>query len=162
MKYVFTLLFCLSVFLCQGQNLELEQLKSIINQPVPSITDSLIKQGWTVRPELSGVQGNQLYQTFSFGDSKDEQAKALAWLRVHADNEIINQLYYQLPTAEQYELVLKQIKAVATEKKGVPNADGDKNINAYYLSSYYTFQTITGDGNYTIMLLMNKTPQEKL
>jgi len=155
MKFIFTFLICLSAFVSKAQNLRLDELKSIINRPVASLRDSLTVNGWALRPELSARQAHQLYQTFSYGNQKEEQGKAIAWLRVHADNGIINQLYYQLPGAEQYELVLKEIKVAGTEKKDMETIE-DKNINTYYVSADYTFQTIVGAGNFTIMVMTNK------
>jgi len=152
-----TLLFSLTALFSTAQNLDLSQLKSYLNQPVLTVSDSLTKNKWTVRPELSGIQAHQMYQTFSFGNQQDEQAKALAWLRIHADHNIVNQLYYQLPNIEQYNLVLKEIKETGTEKKGVQNIE-DNQINTYYLSADYTFQTITGANSYTIMVMTNKQP----
>lgn len=156
MKYILTLLICLNVFVTKAQDLQLNELKSFINHPSASLRDSLTVNGWELRPELSARQAHQMYQTFSFGNSKEEGAKAIAWLRIHADNGVINQLYYQLPGPEQYEVLLKEIKEAGTEKKGVESIE-DKNINTYYVSADYTFQTIVGAGNYTIMVMTNKS-----
>lgn len=154
MKYVFTLLFCFAFLQGKTQNLSLDQLKAFIYQPVESAADSLIKQEWTLRPELSGAQANQLYQTYSFGNHKDEQAKAVAWLRIHADNGKVNQLYYQSPGIEQYNLILQEIKKIGVAKKDTENVD-PKQVSTYYVASYYTFQTITGKDSYTVMVTTN-------
>jgi len=155
MKYILTLLICFAVLITKAQNLQLNELKSFINHSAASLRDSLVVNGWAIRPGLSARQGHQMYQTFSFGNEKEEQAKAIAWLRIHADNGVINQLYYQLPGVAQYDLVLKEIGESGTEKKGVESIE-DKNINTYYVSADYTFQTIVGGGNYTIMVMTNK------
>jgi hypothetical protein len=156
MKYIFSLLMVFAAAAASGQELRLSQLKSFISRPVPSLSDSLTHTGWSVRPELSASQGHQLYRTFSFGNLKEEQTKAIAWLRIHADNNRVNQLYYQLPGAEQYELLLKEIREAGAEKKGIESIE-DKNINTYYVSADYTFQTIVGAGNYTVMVMSNKS-----
>ena len=156
MKYIVTLLICFSALLAKSQHLQLNELKSFISHPSASLRDSLIVNGWVVRPELSARQAHQMYQTFSFGNHKEEESKAIAWLRIHADNGVINQLYYQLPGIAEYELILKDIKESGTEKKGVQSIE-DKNINTYYVSADYTFQTIVGAGNYTIMIMSNRT-----
>ena len=155
MKYLLTLLICFAGLYTQAQNLQLHELKSFINHPSASLRDSLVVNGWEIRPELSARQAHQMYQTFSFGNQKEEQGKAIAWLRIHADNGVINQLYYQLPGTAEYELILKDIKASGTEKKDV-SAIADKNTNTYYVSADYTFQTIVGAGNYTVMVMTNK------
>lgn len=154
MKYLFAFLFCLSVLQVKSQNLSLNELKAFIYQPVELASDSLSKKEWSLRPELSGAQGNQLYQTYSYGNHKDEQAKAIAWLRIHADNGKINQLYYQSPGIEQYNLILKEIKKIGVEKKDTENADS-KQTSTYYVASYYTFQTIVGNNSYTVMVTTN-------
>jgi len=156
MKYIVVPLICFTSLIANAQNLQLSELKSFINHPSASLRDSLTVNGWEIRPELSARQAHQMYQTFSFGNQKEEQAKAIAWLRIHADNGVINQLYYQLPGVEQYDLILKEIKEAGTEKKGVENIE-DKNINTYYVSADYTFQTIVGAGNYTIMVMTNRS-----
>jgi hypothetical protein len=157
MKYALTILLCLSVLFSNGQNLKLNQLKSFIGQPVSSVTDSLVHEKWQVRPELSGAQGKQLYKTFSYGNHKSEQSKALSWFRIQADNEVINQLYYQLNGIEAYNLILKEIKESGTEKKDIQDIE-NKQISTYYLSSDYIFQTITGTDSYTVMVTPNKQP----
>ena len=156
MKYIIALLISFTALGASAQNLQLSELKSFINHPSASLRDSLTVNGWEIRPELSARQAHQMYQTFSFGNQKEEQGKAIAWLRIHADNGVINQLYYQLPGVEQYDLILKEIKEAGTEKKGVQNME-DKNINTYYVSADYTFQTIVGAGTYTIMVMTNRS-----
>lgn len=158
MKYLFTVILCIAVLFTKAQDLNLDQLKSFIYQPVEMASDSLVKKEWTMRPELSGVQGNQLYQTYSYGNHLDEKAKALAWLRIHADNGKVNQLYYQSPGIEQFNLLLKEIKSVSTEKKDTEKMDPGL-VSMYYLSGYYTFQTIVGNNSYTIMVTTNNPKQ---
>jgi hypothetical protein len=154
MKYLLLLLFCFSSFAVKSQKLSLDKLKALIYQPVELAADTLQKQGWSVRPELSGKQANQLYQTYSYGNHTDEQAKALAWLRIHADNGKINQLYYQTPGEEQYRLILEEIRKLGTEKND-PDKMGPGIVSTYYVSSYYTYQTIVGKDSYTIMVTTN-------
>lgn len=154
MKYVFALLFCLAFLQVKSQNLSLDELKAFIYQPVQLAKDSLLKKEWSLRPELSGVQANQLYQTYSYGNYNDQQAKAIAWLRIHADNGKVNQLYYQSPGIDQYNLLLQEIKKTATEKKDTGNTDPGQ-LSTYYVASYYTFQTIVGNKSYTIMVTTN-------
>jgi len=157
MKYVLTFLFCFTILFSKGQSLKLSQLKSFIGQPVSSVTDSLIHGEWRVRPELSGVQGRQLYKTFSYGTHQSEQSKALSWFRIQADDEVVNQLYYQLNGAEAYNLILKEIKESGTEKKDIQDIE-NKQISTYYLSIDYIFQTITGADSYTVMVMPNTQP----
>jgi hypothetical protein len=157
MKYLFTFLCCLPVLFCRAQNMELNQLKSFIERPASKVTDSLKKAGWEVHPELSGTKGDQMYQTFSFGKHKAERFKALAWFRVHTDKGIINQLYYQSPGIAQYNVLLKEIQEAGTEKKDVQSIE-NKQLNTYYVSSDYIFQTIVGANSYTVMVMANKAP----
>ncbi|KIO77635.1 hypothetical protein TH53_08300 [Pedobacter lusitanus] len=157
MKYAIIFLFCLSGLFSRGQELKLSQLKSFIGQPVSSVTDSLTHHQWVVRPELSGEQGKQLYKTFSYGNHESEKSKALSWFRIHADDEVINQLYYQLNGPEPYNLILKEIKLAGTEKKDTQDID-NKQISTYYISNDYIFQTITGNDSYTVMVMPNKQP----
>jgi hypothetical protein len=154
MKYIPLLLLCFTSFAVKSQKLSLDKLKALIYQPVEFAADTLQKGGWTVRPELSGKQADQLYQTFSYGNLADEQAKALAWLRIHADNGKINQLYYQTPGQEQYNLLLQEIKKLGTEKKD-PDKMAPGIVSTYYVSSYYTYQTIVGKDSYTVMVTTN-------
>lgn len=157
MKYAFTFLCCLSVLLSRGQNLELNQLKSFIDKPAIKLTDSLKKAGWIIHPELSASKNHQMYQTLSFGNHKAEKAKALAWFRVHADNGIINQLYYQTPGISQYNVLLKEIKETGTEKKEIQSIE-DKKLGTYYVSPDYIFQTMVGNNSYTVMVMANRKP----
>jgi len=157
MKYALTILLCLSALFSNGQNLKLNQLKSFIGQPVSSVTDSLVHRKWVERPELSGVQGRQLYKTFSYGNHESEQSKALSWFRIQADDEVINQLYYQLNGIVAYNLILKEIKEAGTEKKDIQDIE-NKQISTYYLSNDYIFQTIIGTDSYTVMVMPNKNP----
>jgi hypothetical protein len=157
MKYALIILLCLSALFSNGQNLRLNQLKSFIGQPVSSVTDSLVQKKWVVRPELSGVQGRQLYKTFSYGNHGSEQSKALSWFRIQADDQVINQLYYQLNGIEAYNLILKEIKDSGTEKKDFQDIE-NKQISTYYVSNDYIFQTITGTDSYTVMVTSNKQP----
>ena len=157
MKYLIALCLCFFSLSGFGQHLELSRLKSLIGKPVVIIADSLAKKGWKVHPELSGKKDNQLYQTFSFGTLKAEQVKALAWFRIHADNGIINQLYYQLTGKEQYNLMLTEIKKDGAERKEVQDIEANQ-ISTYYVSPEYIYQTIAGNGNYTVMVTANKQP----
>lgn len=154
MKYVFALFLCLAFLQGKSQNLSLDQLKAFIYQPVELAADSLMKKEWSLRPELSGLQGNQLYQTYAYGNHNDEQAKAIAWLRIHADNGKVNQVYYQSPGIDQYNLILKEIKKIGLEKKDTGNTDPNQ-VSTYYVASYYTFQTIVGNKSYTVMVTTN-------
>lgn len=155
MRYAFVLFFCLITSLSMGQNLELNQLKSFIDKPAVSVTDSLTKSGWSLRPELSGAKDYQMYQTYSFGNHESEQAKALAWFRIQADNGIINQLYYQSPGKEHFNLLLEEIKKTGTEKKDVQSIE-ENQISTYYVAKDYTFQTIVGTDSYTVMVMATK------
>ncbi len=157
MRYALIFLFCLTALTSSGQKLELEQLKSFIGQPVISAADSLTKYGWSVRPELSGTKDNQSYQTFSFGNHRSEKGKALAWFRMHADNGTVNQLYYQSPGIEQYNILLNEIKQNGTEKKDMQSIE-DNQISTYYTTEEYVFQTIVGADSYTVMVMNNKQP----
>ncbi|QNK63875.1 hypothetical protein H7F33_05105 [Pedobacter sp. PAMC26386] len=157
MKYVLIIILCLCGLFSNGQDLKLNKLKSFIGQPVSAVTDSLVHSKWIVRPELSGRQGNQLYQTFSYGNHESEQSKALSWFRIQADNDVVNQLYYQLNGVEAYNFILKEIKEAGTEKKDIQGIE-DKQISTYYLSTDYIFQTITGTDSYTVMVMPNQQP----
>ena len=157
MKYLVAVWLCFLA--CSGfsQHINLSRLKSVIGKPVIAISDSLAKKGWKAHPELSGKKDNQLYQTFSFGTLKSEQVKALAWFRIHADNGIINQLYYQLTGKDQYNLMLAEIKKDGAERKDVQDIEANQ-ISTYYVSTEYIYQTIVGTGNYTVMVTANKQP----
>jgi len=155
MKYAITILCCLWALQSHAQNLELNQLQSFITRPVGKVTDSLKKAGWIPHPELSGVQNQQMYQTLSFGKSKTEKGKALAWFRVHADVGIINQLYYQSPGIAQFNALLEEIKATGTQKKEEQSIE-DKKLNTYYVSPDYIYQTIVGENSFTVMVMANK------
>lgn len=155
MRYAFALFFCMITSLSRGQNLELNQLKSFIDKPAVSVTDSLTKAGWSLRPELSGAKDYQMYQTYSFGNHESEQAKAQAWFRIQADNGIINQLYYQSPGKEHFNLLLEEIKKTGTEKKDVQSIE-ENQISTYYVAKDYTFQTIVGTDSYTVMVMATK------
>jgi hypothetical protein len=159
MKYVLLVLFCFSSVAVKSQQLNLDKLKAFIYQPVELAADTLQKGGWTARPELSGKQANQLYQTYSYGNHAAEQAKAMAWLRIHADNGKINQVYYQTPGVDQYTLMLQEIKKLGTEKKDPDKMEAGI-ISTYYVSSYYTYQTIVGKNSYTIMVTTNNVKQD--
>lgn len=157
MKYLFGLLLCLSFLFGSGQTMQLGQLQSIIDRPVTSITDSLVKHGWSVRPELSGIQGNQLYSTFSFGNLKDEKNKALSWFRIHADDGMINQIYYQTSGKVHFENLMAEIMKLGAEKKDLKNID-DTMVGTYYVTKDYVFESILGVDNYTLMV--TKTPKQ--
>lgn len=154
MKYLLMITCCLCSFVLKAQQMNLDQLKALIYQPVELAADSLAKNEWTLRPELSGQQAHQLYQTYSYGNHKEETGKALAWLRIHADNGKINQLYYQPPGADQYQAMLKEIQAVSTAKKDTEKMENQV-VSTYYISAYYTFQTIVGKDSYTVMVTTN-------
>lgn len=157
MKYALTFLLCLFGLFSSAQHFKLNQLESLIGQPVSSVTDSLVQHRWEVRPELSGKQGHQLYKTFSFGNHASEQGKALSWFRIQADNEVTNQLYYQLSGEEAYQLILEEIKQTGAEKKDIQEIEA-KQISTYYISTDYIFQTIVGNDSYTIMVMPNQQP----
>ncbi|MET1056374.1 MAG: hypothetical protein ABWY16_13795 [Pedobacter sp.] len=157
MKYVLTLFCGLWLFEGKAQNLELSQLKTFITQPAVKVTDSMKKAGWIVHPELSGIKDEQMYKTLSFGKHKAEKEKALAWFRIHADHGIINQLYYQSPGINQYNVLLKEIMAAGTEKKE-EQAIEDKKLSTYYVSPDFIFQTVVGENSYTVMVMANKVP----
>jgi len=155
MKYILIFLFCLFAFLGKAQELGLNQVISFINQPVKAVNDSLTAKGWQEHPELSGVQNNQLYRTFSFGNLGPDSKQALAWFRIHADDEVVNQLYYQLPGPELYTKLVTGLKAISTEKKDAQQIE-NKQIITYYQNADFTFETIVGGGTYTLMVLTNK------
>lgn len=136
--------------------MELGQLKAIIDRPAQTITDSLTKKGWSVRPELSGVKENQLYRTFSFGNHSGNKNKALAWLRIQADNGVINQLFYQAPGVDQFNSILKELKESGTERKDKQSIE-DNQVSTYYVGKAYTFQTIVGASSYTVMVMTNQS-----
>lgn len=145
------LLLCCASLAGKAQDMALNQLKSVIGRPVSSITDSLVKKGWSVRPELSDIQGNQLYQTFSFGSLKTEDAKALSWFRIHADNGIINQLYYQTPGKELFTVLLDAIVKSGAEKRELKNIE-ENQVGTYYVATDFIYETIMGVDNYTVMV----------
>ncbi|WP_158797488.1 hypothetical protein [Pedobacter sp. L105] len=155
MKYSLTFLFCLCALFSSAQNLELNQLKSFIFKPAIEVTDTLQKKGWVVRPELSGKKLNQLYQTFSFGHLKKEKAKARAWFRIHADNGIVNQMYYQVPGLKEYTLLLEEIKKTATERKNEQSIEDNK-LSTYYIADGYVFETTVAADSYTIMVMTDR------
>jgi hypothetical protein len=157
MKYLFGLLLCMSCFCGSAQTLELVQLQSIIDCPVTSITDSLVKNGWSLHPELSGIQANQLYSTFSFGNLKDQKNKALSWFRIHADDGLINQIYYQTPGKVHFDNLMAEIIKLGAEKKDLKNID-DTMVGTYYVTKDYVFESILGVDNYTLMV--TKTPKQ--
>jgi len=155
MRYFLTFLLCLIFHFGHAQDMPLKTLMAYINKPVTVIRDSLYARGWAAHAELSGTQKNQLYQTFSYGTKKSNPAEALAWFRIHADNNIVNQLYYQLPGLESYTIILNELKVISTEKKGVQTIENNQ-ISSYYQTTDYTFQTIAGRGSYTLMVMTNK------
>lgn len=157
MKYAFAFLCCLWAVHVRAQNLELNQLKSFIARPAPKLTDSLKKAGWALHPELSGQRAQQMYQTFSFGKHKAVGTKALAWFRIQADRGVINQVYYQAPGIAHFNVLLKEIMATGTEKKGEQDI-ADKKLSTYYVSPDFIFQTIVGVNSYTVMVMANKAP----
>jgi hypothetical protein len=155
MKYIVTFVFCLFAFASKGQDLNLNQVISFINQPVKAVNDSLLTKGWVTHPELSGIQKNQLYRTFSYGNLAADSKQALAWFRVHADDEIVNQIYYQLPGLDLYNKLIGELKAISTEKKDSQQID-NKQIITYYQNADFTFETSVGGGTYTLMVVTNK------
>jgi len=155
MRYFLTFLLCLIFHFGQAQDIPLSTLMAYINKPVPAIRDSLTTRGWADHAELSGTQENQLYQTFSYGTKKTNPAEALAWFRIHADDNKVNQLYYQLPGMESYTIILNELKAISTEKKDIQTIENNQ-ISSYYQTTDYTFQTIVGGGSYTLMIMTNK------
>jgi hypothetical protein len=155
MKYALTFFCCFWSFYSYAQNLQLKQLQSFITRPVGKVTDSLKKAGWMVHPEMSGLQNQQMYQTLSFGKHRAEKGKALAWFRIHADVGVINQLYYQSPGIDHFNVLLEEIKATGTEKKQEQGIE-DKKLSTYYVSPDYIFQTIVGENSYTVMVMANK------
>lgn len=155
MKYLFTFISLAAFQFCHAQHLPLKLLTSFIDRPVPVVRDSLMAKKWVQHAELSGAQNNQLYQTFSYGTKKNKPAEALAWFRIHADDQIVNQLYYQLPGLEAYTMLLNEVKAISTEKQGVQTIENNQ-ISSYYQTTDYTFQTIVGGGSYTLMVMTNK------
>jgi len=155
MKYSLTFLFCLFTLIGRSQNIELHQLQFFIYKPVTQVTDTLQKKGWLVRPELSGTKLNQLYKTFSFGHLKKEKGKARAWFRIHADNGIVNQLYYQTPGIKEFNILVEEIKKMGTEKKNVETIE-DHKLSIYYVSEGFIYQTTAAPDNYTIMVMTDK------
>jgi len=155
MRYFLTFLLCGIFHFGYAQDIPLKTLMTYINKPVTAIRDSLTVRGWADHAELSGTKANQLYQTFSYGTKKSNPAEALAWFRIHADDHVVNQLYYQLPGMESYTIILNELKAISTEKKEVQTIENNQ-ISSYYLSPDYTFQTIVGGGSYTLMVMTNK------
>jgi hypothetical protein len=156
MKYLLGILLGLGCLCANAQTMELDQLQAIIDRPVSSITDSLVKRGWAVHPELSGIQANQLYSTFSFGNLKDQKNKALSWFRIHADDGLINQIYYQTPGKVHFDNLMAEIIKKGAEKKDLKNID-DTMVGTYYVSKDYVYESILGVDNYTLMV--TKTPK---
>ena len=153
MKYSLTFLLCLFTLIGRSQNIELNKLKSFIYKPVIQVTDSLQKKGWLVRPELSGKKVNQLYTTFSFGHFKNDKKRARAWFRIHADNGVVNQLYYQTPGAKQFNHLVEEIKKTGKARENVDNIEDNK-LSFYYISEGFVFETTAG--SYTIMVATDR------
>ncbi len=155
MKYLYTFLFCFAGLCCNAQELSFEQLISYLNQPAKIVGDSLNVKGWQSVTSMSDTKDDQMYQTFSFGKLKADTTQALAWLRIHADQQVVNQLYYQLPGQEAYLQMLSKIKASGTEKKEMQTIENNQ-VSTYYQSTAYTFQTITGGGSFTVMMMIKR------
>lgn len=152
MKYFYTLLLSFTCLFAAAQDLSLDRLTAFIHMPAKSVSDSLAVKGWKPVAELSAIKDNQMYQTYSYGNLETDKSQAVAWLRIHADNQVVNQLYYQLPDLETYTKVLNALKIIGTEKKDMQSID-NKQINTFYQNKEYTFQTITGGGSYTLMVM---------
>lgn len=155
MRYRLFTFLIFSAFAARSQDMELKKLGYMIDQPAITITDSLAQKGWMIRPELSGAKGRQLYTTFSFGHQQSDQSKALAWLRIHADNGMINQLYYQSSGIEQFNHLVKELQESGAEKKDKQSIE-DNQVSTYYVGKNYTYQTIIGTDSYTMMVMTNK------
>ncbi|WP_442587566.1 hypothetical protein ACSBL2_16085 [Pedobacter sp. AW31-3R] len=151
MKFIFTLLLIFSGLFCRAQDLSLDQLISYLDQPAQAITDTLSARGWQANAELSDEKDNERYTTFSFGNKESDKNQALAWLRIHAYNQIVVQLFYQLPGEQAYHKLMATLKSRGTEKKEMQHIE-NKQINTFYETSDHTFQTIVGGGSYTLLL----------
>lgn len=153
MKYLYTVLLCCFCLLCKSQELSFDQLISYLHQPAQVVGDSLNSKGWKLNAALSATREEQMYQTFSFGNLKGDSTQALAWLRIHADQQLVNQLYYQLPGQEAYAQLLNKIKSSGTERKEMQTIENNQ-VSTFYQSQDYTFQTIAGGGTYTVMVMI--------
>jgi len=154
MKYFLACLF-LWVFhfnTASAQNLALEDLNGYIGQTVFKVNESLKSKGWVLHPELSGEQQNQLYKTFAFGNAENEQGKAISWFRLHADNQMVNQLYYQLPGKAELENLVAAIIAGGAQKKNIDEISNEQ-LSSYYIGYDLVYQTITGKDSYTLMVV---------
>lgn len=154
-KHLFIILFCFAYQVGTAQEVPLKQLMAFIAQPVKEVKDTLISKGWSPKAELSGRQGNQMYETFSYGNLATDKNQALAWFRIHADDDIVNQLYYQLPGKEPYTVLLNELKVLTNGKTPIEKIE-DKQVNTYYQTDLFTFQTSEGNGSYTMMVMTNK------
>ena len=155
MKYLYTFLLCFAGLCCNAQELSFEQLISYLQRPAKVVGDSLSVKGWQPVPAMSDTKDEQMYQTFSFGNMKADSTQALAWLRIHADQQVVNQLYYQLPGQEAYLEMLRKIKVSGIEKKEMQTIENNQ-VSTYYQSTDFTFQTITGGGSYTVMVMTKR------
>lgn len=152
MKYLLVLLWACLALPAGAQVRQLAELKALILKSEKSTHDSLVRSGWTVRPEQSAVKDNQSYETFSFGNHKKESHKALEWLRIHADDGLTNQVYYQPAGPLQYQHLLDEIKATSKVKNDVQVIE-DNQLSTYYVSEDFAFKTIVGKGSHTIMVM---------
>lgn len=155
MKLFLTFLVLITTQLVRAQQLSLVNLNEFFGQTVFQANQQLKSRGWIKHPELSGERGNQLYQTFAYGSISQQQGKAVAWFRIHADNQMVNQLYYQLQDESQLNALIKEILNSGAEKKEVQEIEDGK-LNSYYIGYDFVYQAIIGNNTYTLMVVKKK------
>lgn len=160
LKYYITFIFCAAAFFCSAQNLKLNNLEACINKTATRVSDSLVNKGWKLDASLTGSEQNDNYKTFSFGNLKTDPKKALAWLRVHDERTNVNRVYYQAPSQEAYEEMLKEIEALKLTKSDSDIMEGQ--ILTIYTGPLFTYQTITYGTSYTIVVISTRYFNEHL
>lgn len=150
-KYVFLFLFCTGSLFCKAQILQLNNLEACINKNATHVSDSLVNKGWKLDAALTGANETDNYKTFSFGNLKTDPKKALAWLRVHDERTNVNRVYYQAPSQEAYNAILKEIEALKLIKSDSDIMEGQ--VLTVYTGPLFTYQTITSGGSYTIVVI---------
>lgn len=159
MKYVITCLLLFIAPLLKAQQMSLDSLTAYLGQTVFKSVESLKSGGWRLHPELSAEQNNQLYKTFAFGASTEGTQKAVSWFRIHADNQIVNQLYYQLPGKEELDTLVAEIMKKGAQKKGVAEIQNGQ-LTSFYIGFDFVFQTIIAKDSYTLMVAKKPRPDQ--
>ena len=154
LKYLFTVVMCLGMMVCNAQVGSLKDLEICISKTTTHVSDSLVNTGWKLDPALTGYFENDYYRTFSFGNLETDPKKAMAWLRIHTEKTAVNRVYYQAPDEDTYNRFLQEIEARKIFKNSPQTIEGQ--TMTAFVGKDFAYQTIVFNGNFTIVVIGKK------